>query len=419
MTLELARTTIALVERHEGNISKAARAESIPRETLQSRYSRAKQLLSRAALPPDEELPTGTDATLAEREKRRFEDRIKLLERELIEARKEASQAEDLRETILGLSRVTPKPPEWLLDSTPGGSAPGVPCVIFSDWHWGEVVRPEEVAHVNQFNLTIAHARVQALVTRIIDLCFHHMVNPTYPGIVVCLGGDMISGDMLHDEITESNEQPTAVVLLDLQDVLIWAIGALADKFGSVFLPCVVGNHGRMTHKKRAKGRVHTSYEWLLYCQLERYFRNDSRVQFMIPGETDAHFRIYGHRYMLTHGDSLGVKGGDGIIGLLGPVTRGTIKVRNSEAQIGRDFDTIIMGHWHQWLPLPGCIVNGALKGYDEYARLELRARYQPPIQAMWFTHRKWGLTMPVPIFLEEPRTVPSDTWITWQQQAS
>ena len=48
---------------------------------------------------------------------------------------------------------------------------------------------------------------------------------------------------------------------------------------------------------------------------------------------------------------------------------RGSIQIGRCEAQIGRAVDTILMGPWHQRLWLPGCVVNGALKGYDEYAR--------------------------------------------------
>lgn len=321
-----------------------------------------------------------------------------------------------VRETIFNLDAVPADPPEWLLGTESAHDTPGVPMTLWSDWHWGEVVRPEEVGGVNAYNLDLAHKRAKRLVERIIHLSFDHTVNAVYPGIVVMLGGDMISGD-IHDELTETNESRTAPTLIDLQGVLITALEAMADRFGKVFVPCVVGNHGRMTHKPRAKGRVHTSFEWLLYCQLERHFSNDDRVRFYIPGEADAHFNVAGHRVMLTHGDSLGTRGGDGLIGALGPITRGVIKTRYSEAQIGRDFDFCCMGHWHQWMPLHdrGFVVNGSLKGYDEYARLFLRARYERPIQGLWFLHPAMGVTSVKPIYLDDQqRSAPVDTWVAW-----
>ena len=167
------------------------------------------------------------------------------------------------------------------------------------------------------------------------------------------------------------------------------------------------------------KGRVYTSHEWNIYCNLERHFRKDKRISFLIPGESDAYFSVYGHRFLLTHGDSLGVKGGDGIIGSLGPIMRGALKVGKSEAQIGREFDTVVMGHWHQALWLPGIIVNGALKGYDEYARLAIRAPYSRPSQQLWFVHPEHGITAKWEIFLDEKR-VSTDTSVTltWEQPA-
>jgi predicted phosphodiesterase len=174
-----------------------------------------------------------------------------------------------------------------------------------------------------------------------------------YPGIVVCLGGDMISGD-IHEELFATNDRTPQQCINDLTDLISAAVERLADHFGKVFLPCVVGNHGRSSRKPRMKGRVFTSHEWNIYCNLERHFRRDPRVQFLIPGDTDAYFMVYGHRFLLTHGDSLGVKGGDGIIGAIGPIMRGSIKVRNSEVEIGKKVDTILMGHWHQTLWLPG-----------------------------------------------------------------
>jgi hypothetical protein len=44
----------------------------------------------------------------------------------------------------------------------------------------------------------------------------------------------------------------------------------------------------------------------------------------------------------------LGVKGGDGIIGAIGPIMRGEIKKSGQSAALGLEYDINIMGHWHQ-----------------------------------------------------------------------
>lgn len=335
---------------------------------------------------------------------------IKGLRQQLRAAQKEEDTAQQVREQIYKLAAISPEPPAWVMKSRKKSGVRGVPMTIWSDWHYGEVVRPEEVGGVNEFNAAVADKRIRKLVDKTIELCFDHMgaAETDYPGIVVCLGGDMISGD-IHQELADTNDRTPYQAVNDLVDIIASALERMADAFGKVFVPCVVGNHGRGTQKPRMKSRVFTSFEWNIYCMLERYFQNDKRFSFFVPEETDAHFSVYGHRFCLTHGDSLGVRGGDGIIGSLGPIKRGSLKVSESESHIGRDFDTIVMGHWHQYITLPGIIVNNSLKGYDEFCRLALRAPYSRPSQALWFVHPSHGITAHWQVYLEALRDSKDD----------
>jgi hypothetical protein len=57
-----------------------------------------------------------------------------------------------------------------------------------------------------------------------------------------------------------------------------------------------------------------------------------------------VHYRVYGLRFLLNHGDMLGVKGGDGIIGAIGPIMRGEIKKSGQSAALGLEYDINIMG---------------------------------------------------------------------------
>jgi hypothetical protein len=345
--------------------------------------------------------------------------KLALATQELAARQRENDTAESIRKEIYALAAMTPDPPRWVSKKTKPGS-PGVPMTVWSDWHWGERVTKSEVGGVNEFNRKIAWQRVRKLVEKTIDLCYGHMVKPDYPGIVVALAGDFITG-AIHDDLAETNDGTVQQAVLDVTEALIWGISELADKFGAVFCPCVPGNHGRDTGKPRVKRAVFHSYEWNICCTLERHFRGDKRVQFMIPEEPDCLFTVAGHRYFLTHGDRLGTGGGDGIIGCLGPIARGTIKLGRQQAQIGRDFDTMVIGHYHQYVPRSEAIpviVNGCLIGFNEYANLGLRARYSRPSQALWFTHPEHGVTAQWAIYLEPERksiTRKSD-WVTWQQ---
>lgn len=397
---------LKLLQEHKGNRTKAAGAYGISVRNFQMSLAQAKQRGLTAA--------TKTIDTEG-----KLRTKVKILEQELAFSKHERDTAESIRTEIYKLEALTPDPPRWLLPKAKHKSGPGIPMTIWSDFHWGETVVSAEVGGANSFNRKIAKERLRKLVQTTIDLTLNHMVKPQYEGIVVCLGGDMVSGD-IHEELEITNDGYLQQSLLEVQEELIAAIRILAEKFKRVFIPCVVGNHGRMTKKRRAKGRVFTSYEWNLYCQLELFFKNDKRVQFMIPGEADAYFSVNGHRFLLTHGDSLGVKGGNGEIGALGPITRGRKRIGYSESYLGRDFDTMVMGHYHTYVPrsdASAVIVNGALKGYDEYARLELRVPPSRPSQALWFVHPEHGITCQWQMFLDAKRNFKSSDWVTWAKQ--
>lgn len=314
-----------------------------------------------------------------------------------------------VREVVFGLSNVSVDAPSWTMDLPKSKNSPGVPTLFASDFHWGEVIDPDQINGVNKYDLRIAHRRAKTLVERTVDLLKNHMVNPNYPGIIFALGGDMVSGD-IHDELRESNALATIPTVLDLLEVMVSCVKFLADAFGRVHIPCVTGNHGRNTLKIRAKGRVHTSYDWLLYCLLEREFKGDSRVTFQVSSGPDVSWSVYGHKFLMTHGDQF--RGGDGQVGFLGPVIRGDLKKRSRNQQINQSYDTMIIGHWHQYCHIGKLIANGSLKGYDEYANSG-NFGFEVPKQALWINHPKHGITFSMPVVLED-QSPNSMKWVDW-----
>lgn len=320
------------------------------------------------------------------------------LRAELAEARSVASTAEIMREYV-GTAKLSVNEldlPKWVFEPKTS-KAPGVPKVMLSDLHWGEQVRPEQIGGVNAYNLAIARKRLRTVIETVIGLC--KILDPTmsYPGIVCPLGGDMVSGN-IHDELAASNELNTMPTVLDLYRHLVPAIRLLADTFGHVFLPCVSGNHDRDTKKIWSKDRNHTSFGWLLYQFLAAAFADDPRVTFYIPDGSDALYRIYNTRYLLTHGDQF--RGGDGIIGPLGPVTRGEQKKNTRNAAVGQDYDVMEFGHFHKRMLTARLRGNGSLKGYDEYAA-DNNFGFEPPSQNFWVTHPDHGITFDAPVLCD------------------
>lgn len=320
------------------------------------------------------------------------------LRAELADAKSVATTAEILREYV-GTAKLAVNElqlPHWVA-APKTAKAPGIPKVMLSDLHWGEVVRAEQIGGVNAYNLAIARTRLRTVIETTIALCRILDPSMSYPGIVVPLGGDMVSGN-IHDELSASNELNTMPTVLDLYRNLVPAIKLLAETFGHVFLPCVSGNHDRDTRKTWSKDRNHTSFGWLLYQFLAAAFADDKRVMFYIPDGSDALYRIYHTRYLLTHGDQF--RGGDGIIGPLGPVTRGEQKKNTRNAAVGQDYDVMEFGHFHKRMLTARLRGNSTLKGYDEWAA-DQNFGFEPPSQNFWVTHPDHGITFDAPVYAD------------------
>lgn len=397
MSDALRAETLALLKKANGNLTLASQMANVPRTTFQSRVRTAK-------LGMPAETPHEVSATVE------LKDEIRTLKAQIAGFNRETLDAKYIREKIIKLAEQPVRVPTWLLNNKAPKSAPGVPTLLASDWHWGEVVDPAQIGGVNEYSLKTAHDRAKRMINNTIDLLNNHMVNPSYPGIVFALGGDMITGD-IHEELVATNEREVMPTVVDLWGVLAWCIETLADKFGRVFVPCVSGNHGRNTKKIRAKGRNFTSFDWLLYTFLAKRFEGDARVTFYIPDGADALYSVYGHRYLLTHGDQF--RGGDALIGPLGPIVRGDHRKRARNMQINADYDTIVMGHWHQLMQTQKFIVNGSLIGYNEYA-YNNNYGFEPPRQALWITHPERGITFHMPVQVDGKKAATDQPWIQW-----
>ena len=371
-----------------GNETHAAQSVGISRGAFQGRIREAKRRGYADGTPRPQEQPSGE--TFSQ------EMVIASLRKQLREAQAGSTLEHWAKSVIHRVDEqaMERRPAPWLREPRAGLSDAGIPTLLLSDIHWGEVVRSDEIGGINAYDMPIARERLRSVVNKAAELLRDHVVGD-YPGIVVNLGGDMISGS-IHDELLQTNEGTVMEQMLDLFEHLQSAIKFLADEFGRVHLPCVTGNHGRSNKKWQAKQRAHLSYEWLLYQFLARSFRNDERVSFQIPDGPDADYDLLGTRYRLTHGDTF--RGGDGIIGPIGPVTRGTLKRGRMADAMGTPFDVLLLGHWHTLTWGANFIINGSTKGFDEFA-MSLSITPEPPAQALWLTTEKHGRTIQLPLY--------------------
>jgi len=285
---------------------------------------------------------------------------------------------------------------DWMTSPKQEGTH-GIPILFLSDLHLDEVIKPEQIQHLNSYNRKIAQARLMHTFNKAIDLLTDKVKSPKYSGFVLALGGDIFSGN-IHEELAETNEDSINRSIVFWTDYMIAGIDLLLQKFPKIFVPCVVGNHGRLHRKPRAKNRVYDNYEWLMYSFLCRHYRNDPRVTFMIPDGSDAQFEVYSKTILLTHGDQF--SGGSGISGIFTPLMLGMSRKQKRNASVKRSFDLMMVGHFHQLIMTESLIINGSMCGINEYA-FQMNFAYERPKQALFVINPAGEITFQMPIFCD------------------
>lgn len=363
--------------------------------------------------PPVERYRVGGGAQ--DREIVKLRDENSRLKREMEGLHRSALDDDAIRQLIGTLTAAPCDAPPWLVQSPSrrAGKTPEVPVTSWADWHAGETVSRAELNGVNEYSLAIMEQRARRLVERTINLAQEHGPG-VYPGVVVNLLGDFVSGG-LHPELLNTDEEEVLPAALRVRDLLVWGLEQMADAFGKVYAPAVCGNHGRHTAKPEFKRYVYKNFDWLIYEMVKRALadRGEKRVQVDVRPANEVYYRVFGQRYVAVHGDMLGVKGGDGIIGAIGPIMRGEIKVRGWADSSGMPYDVLLMGHWHQPLWLPRAIVANTLKGYCEYAKNQLRAPITAPSQPLWFVHPAYGITSRWEVKVDQKKAVSEADWVS------
>lgn len=316
---------------------------------------------------------------------------------QLLERLAELERALDIVDSAAG---VTLDPPKWLVAEPSTRKKHATLALLLSDTHFDEVVLADEVGNLNAYNRGIAELRLRSWVENSVKMARHYLTGMHFDGVVCMLGGDIFSGD-IHEELKETNEDTILGSLLHWSEQISAAINVLADEFGKVHVPCVMGNHGRLSRKPRMKLRAKTNLDWLLGKMVERHFAKDKRVTFQVSENADTLIPIYGWGHLLSHGDQ--VSGGGGIGGIWPPIMRMKARKAQRAMEVGTPFQTMWIGHWHQYISTPGMIVNGSLKGLDEYAWIN-NFGFEVPQQAMAVVTPEHNITFQAPVFCQDKK---------------
>lgn len=290
--------------------------------------------------------------------------------------------------------------PEWRAPSAPAGDHVVTVMAQMTDWHIGEVVKPDEVLYLNAFDEAIAYQRAEKWFSKVVSLPRTYVNGVRVEGVVVPATGDLFTGE-IHAELKESNYERILETVLNAQEPILAGFHLLDQEYGgNVEVDAVVGNHGRQAHKSVFKGRVYDNFEWLFWSIVrDRLKDRGSRVVVNVSTSMDMNIEVYGRNHLLTHGDQF--KGGTGISGAFAPLSLGSHRKGKRQSAAGMPMETMVIGHLHQLINIPGVKMGGTLKGMDEFA-FGINVPPAPAAQAMWVTSPERAEVMWMPIYLQD-----------------
>jgi hypothetical protein len=347
---------------------------------------------------------TDIDALVAESDTAELRAALERAQRSARNSQAELTALRKLREVdqqlLASIAAIHPhdtKTPKWMAAKPSRKVHHATPVLMLSDLHLDEVVSLRDMHGMNEYDRTIAEARLSRVIDFAVEFCKRYSTGLTYDGVVVAMLGDIITG-AIHAELAETNEAAVPATVVHWVPKLGSALTYLADNFDHVHVPCIDGNHDRITDKTRMKARAENSYAWIIYNWLADSLRADDRITFSISPSSDQILDVYDTKFLLQHGD--GFRGGGGVGGIYPPLLKYLYRQQGMWSAVGQHWDYALMGHWHSLMWGQNFVVNGSLKGYDEYARRN-GFGYEQARQALFLVTPERGMTIQTAVYAQ------------------
>ena len=273
-----------------------------------------------------------------------------------------------------------------------------------TDTHIGDNVESEEMMGLNEYNIDIFNKRLYGWANQVITLAELRRNSAEVGELIVPMLGDMISGD-IHEELARTNNDHCMGQMIRGANLISQALMLIAPHFDKVRVPCVVGNHGRMTRKPPMKNK-YMDWDYMLYQWISVFCQNQKNIEFHIPKTFMTTIDVCNRNILLAHGDFIS-GGGSGTA-----INRGVSNMRNvlsfrkglkeelnhiqdnSLENVPDNYDSALLGHFHRIDEIDigtGAVhICGCMKGGDEFAMQRVQA-INKPRQFVLYYHPKYG----------------------------
>jgi len=275
--------------------------------------------------------------------------------------------------------------------------------LVLSDLHGDQIILPERVNGVENYNFDVFCKRMERVVDVTISHLTENMQNYNFKTLYVFCIGDMCSGE-IHGATEHTKWKNAIKNAIGIGEVLGMALGELSEHFEKIKVVTTVGNHGRRVGPSGKKNyrTPHDNWDYLVTIQAQNKCRDlveSGDIEFITPEAYSALVDIDGHVYHLSHGDDLKSFGGIPFYGL----ERKSRRLIALGSVTGVTPNYFLCGHYHTSMnmqtPNGEFILNGSFMATDEYA-LESMGAYSEPYQLLWGNHAVYGKTWSLPIHL-------------------
>jgi hypothetical protein len=266
-----------------------------------------------------------------------------------------------------------------------------IAVVVASDWHIEETVKPETINGLNKYNLSIAENRAEQFFQNALKMVQKEQNESRIDTLVLALLGDFITGN-IHEEFLETCSLRPMEAIIMAENLMIGGIDYLLKNSElKLIIPCVVGNHTRITKQTHIGTEQGNSLETFMYHHLQNYYKGNKRVEFLIAEGYLSYLTLWNFTLCFHHGHALKYSGGMG--GLTIPINKAVAQWEKL-----RHADLYVSGHWHTFFDGGNFLVNGSLIGYNPFA-VFIKANFERPKQAFFLINRKYNCkTVVIPI---------------------
>lgn len=319
-------------------------------------------------------------------------DERNLRNRQLKAATKRMAVVDSIVEQLLPV--IQPLKPLQRLPMKKGKLIDETLVLLLSDNHCDQVVTPEEVDGLENYNFPIAARRHEKLVDSLLKWSQVSLSNFRFKKLVICGLGDYTSGE-IHGAVHRAYFESAYESDLATAQLFAQMFTELSPHFEQIEVVNIVGNHGRLTDKiEFHKESVSANHDTLIMKIAEVHCKNVPNIKFEFPAGLSTIKEIEGWNFFLHHGH--GKKGSN-----------------ETWARAKRKSQTIVplhkgavhyfcSGHFHT----PGDVSvsggatmlgNGAFLACDQYSYQNIDEANEPS-QLLFGVHAKNGVTWRLPL---------------------